>query len=94
MSRDLALPVVWALVPVKDPARAKTRLAPVLSADQRAALQRAMLADVLAALGRARTLAGIAVIALTGLLLHTVQLNISSRQCGYRVAQNLQQFLG
>lgn len=36
-------------------------------------------------------MACVAVIALTGLLLHTVQLNISSRQCGYRVAQNLQQ---
>lgn len=36
-------------------------------------------------------MACVAVITLTGLLLHTVQLNISSRQCGYRVAKNLQQ---
>jgi len=36
-------------------------------------------------------MACVAVVALTGLLLHTVQLNVSSRQCGYRVAKNLQE---
>jgi 2-phospho-L-lactate guanylyltransferase len=52
----------WALVPVKPLAQAKSRLAPVLSGPQRTGLLRAMLADVLAELARAETLAGIAVI--------------------------------
>lgn len=62
MSAARARRGAWALVPVKLPTRAKTRLAPVLAADERAALQRAMFADVLAALSRARRLAGVAVI--------------------------------
>jgi 2-phospho-L-lactate guanylyltransferase len=52
----------WALVPVKAPGDAKMRLSPVLSPDERAALQRAMLSDMLAALSRAASLAGVAVI--------------------------------
>lgn len=43
---------VWAVVPVKDPATAKTRLAAALTTEQRRALQQAMLAHVLAELGR------------------------------------------
>lgn len=52
----------WALVPVKASRHAKTRLSTVLSSYERSALQRAMLCDVLAALSRARRLAGVAVI--------------------------------
>jgi 2-phospho-L-lactate guanylyltransferase len=50
---------IWALVPVKGFARAKTRLAPVLASDERAALARAMLSDVLAVLLRSPSLAGV-----------------------------------
>jgi 2-phospho-L-lactate/phosphoenolpyruvate guanylyltransferase len=46
--------VIVVAVPVKDLANAKQRLIPVLSPDERAALARAMLDDVLLALGRAR----------------------------------------
>jgi 2-phospho-L-lactate guanylyltransferase len=42
--------VIWALVPVKELSQAKTRLASVLSADERRALMLAMLDDVLGAL--------------------------------------------
>lgn len=52
----------WVLVPVKALSGAKRRLAPALSTDQRARLQLAMLADVLAAAGEARGIAGIAVV--------------------------------
>jgi 2-phospho-L-lactate guanylyltransferase len=46
--------VIIAAVPVKDLVNAKQRLVRVLAADERAALARAMLKDVLAALGAAR----------------------------------------
>ena len=46
-------------MPVKDLANAKQRLAGVLSADERHALFRAMLEDVLSALAASRGLAGI-----------------------------------
>jgi 2-phospho-L-lactate guanylyltransferase len=46
--------VIVAAVPVKDLVNAKQRLVPVLSPAERAALARAMLADVLRALARAR----------------------------------------
>jgi 2-phospho-L-lactate guanylyltransferase len=52
----------WALVPVKRAEGAKSRLAPVLAVEERQALQRAMLRDVLASLGKSRRLDGIAVI--------------------------------
>lgn len=52
----------WALVPAKSLGRAKTRLSALLSAEERSALQRAMLSDVLAALFRACRVAGVAVI--------------------------------
>ena len=48
----------WAIVPVKDTAAAKQRLAPVLPADLRQALALAMLEDVLAALAEVRGLDG------------------------------------
>ena len=49
---------IWAVVPVKDTAAAKQRLAPALAADLRQGLALAMLEDVLAALAEARGLAG------------------------------------
>lgn len=54
---------IWAVVPVKRFADTKRRLMPLLSAQERAALARAMLEDVLSALTHARSLAGILVIA-------------------------------
>jgi 2-phospho-L-lactate guanylyltransferase len=54
---------VWALVPIRPPETAKTRLAPVFAAEERAELARHMAQDVLAALRAASTLAGIAVLA-------------------------------
>lgn len=53
---------MWAVVPVKDIANAKARLAPALAPAERRALFRAMLEDVLAALTQARGLAGIALV--------------------------------
>lgn len=53
---------VWAIVPVKQLSRAKQRLAPVLSAEQRIALARAMLQDVLTSLSSTPELAGILVV--------------------------------
>jgi 2-phospho-L-lactate guanylyltransferase len=53
----------WALVPVKSPAAAKTRLAPWLTPAERAALATRMAHDVLAALVASRSLAGIALLA-------------------------------
>jgi len=52
----------WAVVPVKEAAHAKTRLAPALAHDARIALARAMLEDVLRGLADARGLAGIALV--------------------------------
>ncbi|MFQ5775577.1 MAG: 2-phospho-L-lactate guanylyltransferase [Kiloniellaceae bacterium] len=52
----------WAVVPVKRLDAAKHRLADVLAPAERRALARAMLEDVLGALGAARGLAGIAVV--------------------------------
>ena len=53
---------LWAVVPVKLFARTKRRLMPLLARHERGALARAMLADVLSALARARCLAGIIVV--------------------------------
>lgn len=53
---------VWAVVPVKNPAAAKTRLATVLGAEARGGLFRAMALDVFAALAGARLLAGTLVV--------------------------------
>jgi 2-phospho-L-lactate/phosphoenolpyruvate guanylyltransferase len=49
---------IWLVVPVKDSAAAKQRLAPVLPPDLRQALALAMLEDVLAAAAKVRALAG------------------------------------
>jgi 2-phospho-L-lactate guanylyltransferase len=49
---------IWAVIPVKDTASAKQRLAPALPAVLRQQLALAMLEDVLAALAEARGLAG------------------------------------
>jgi len=53
---------VWAVLPVKEVAAAKQRLAPVLHAAARRALALAMLEDVLAALAAAPGLAGLLVV--------------------------------
>jgi 2-phospho-L-lactate guanylyltransferase len=53
---------LWAVVPVKLFARTKRRLMPLLARHERGALARAMLADVLFALVRTHSLAGIMVI--------------------------------
>ena len=53
---------IWAVVPAKDLADAKSRLAGVLSADERRKLAVTMLQDVLVALAAVSALAGIAVV--------------------------------
>ena len=53
---------IWAVVPVKEFANAKQRLAPALAAEHRRRLAAAMLQDVLAVLAAASGLAGIAVV--------------------------------
>jgi 2-phospho-L-lactate guanylyltransferase len=53
---------LWAVVPVKLFAGTKRRLMPQLASHEREALARAMLADVLSALARTQSLAGIMVI--------------------------------
>ncbi len=53
---------MWAVLPVKDLAGAKQRLAPVLAPDERRELFRAMMGDVLAALAATSSLDGIAMI--------------------------------
>jgi 2-phospho-L-lactate guanylyltransferase len=58
------VPGIWAVVPVKDTAAAKTRLAPALPAELRQALALAMLEDVLVALAEARGLAGLLLVTL------------------------------
>jgi len=59
MNRDRK---IYAVVPVKETWHAKQRLGPVLGATRRQQLALAMLEDVLAALARARELAGILVV--------------------------------
>jgi len=54
----------WAILPVKEMAGAKQRLAPLLSPEERVGLMRVMLRDVLAALSAAQGLAGIALVTL------------------------------
>ena len=55
----LSGPAIWAVLPVKDLAGAKQRLAGVLSATERRELFAAMLEDVLSALAASAGLAGI-----------------------------------
>jgi 2-phospho-L-lactate guanylyltransferase len=55
-------PELWAAVPVKSFGRAKQRLIGLLSGEERQALARAMLDDVVSALACAASLAGVAVI--------------------------------
>jgi 2-phospho-L-lactate guanylyltransferase len=52
----------WAILPVKEMAGAKQRLAPLLSPEERTALMQVMLRDVLAALSAAQCLAGIVIV--------------------------------
>jgi 2-phospho-L-lactate guanylyltransferase len=58
MASILSRPALWAVVPVKDLAHAKQRLAKVLSAQERRELFAAMLEDVLGALAASAGLAG------------------------------------
>ncbi len=53
---------LWAVVPVKNMRRAKQRLAPLLSPEERHGLFRAMLEDVLTALDSVGALAGVLVV--------------------------------
>ncbi|MBV9756927.1 MAG: 2-phospho-L-lactate guanylyltransferase, partial [Alphaproteobacteria bacterium] len=53
---------IWAVVPVKEFAGAKQRLAPALAADQRRRLAAAMVQEVLAVLAAAAGLAGVVVV--------------------------------
>lgn len=55
---------MWAVVPVKSLNQAKSRLSDILLPEHRRGLYKAMLADVLTALARARGLQGIAVVTL------------------------------
>ena len=54
----------WAILPVKEMAGSKQRLAPLLSPEERIALMQVMLRDVLTAFSAAPGLAGIAVVTL------------------------------
>jgi 2-phospho-L-lactate guanylyltransferase len=60
--------MIWAVVPVKTLAQAKTRLAGVLTPEERAALCQAMLADVLHALRGAASLQRVVVVTADTLL--------------------------
>lgn len=53
---------VWVVVPVRDFVGSKSRLAPLLSLDERSALSRAMLEDVLGCLGRSPHIEGVAIV--------------------------------
>ncbi len=53
---------MWAVVPLKNPAEAKQRLATVLSTAERASLMLAMVEDVISALAAARGLRGILIV--------------------------------
>ena len=55
---------IWAVLPVKEMVGAKERLSPLLSPEERVALMRVMVGEVLAALSAARGLAGITVVTL------------------------------
>ena len=61
-SRDSRAANVWALVPVKGFARAKSRLAGVLSASERERLARELFEHVLGVLASHRDLAGVAIV--------------------------------
>lgn len=58
----MTLSPLWAVVPVKGFAEAKTRLADILSGEGRSALARAMLRDVLTAVADCPAIAGIVVV--------------------------------
>lgn len=57
-----ALAPLWALLPIKDFARAKSRLAPILSNAERAALARKCCAHVLSVLSRCEHIAGVLIL--------------------------------
>ncbi len=78
---------MWAIVPVKSFRGAKSRLAPVLSADKRAGLAAAMLADVLAALAATPGLAGVMVVANEpGVAPEGVRVLVDRAACGQSAA--------
>ena len=74
---------LWAVVPAKDLAQAKRRLAGVLTAEERQGLARAMLEDVLSALGGVLALAGTIVVTREAALAAT------ARSFGARVITDL-----
>ena len=71
--------MIWAVLPVKEMQGSKERLAPLLSPEERVALMRVMVGEVLAALTAARGLAGVAVVTLDGWAAE------AARQAGARV---------
>lgn len=62
MTGPTAAVAIWGVIPVKNLAIAKSRLAPILGPAQRAALAAAMLGDVLEAVVRSEAFAGILVV--------------------------------
>lgn len=56
--------MIWAILPVKEMQGSKQRLSPLLAPEERVALMRVMVAEVLDALCAARGLAGVAVVTL------------------------------
>jgi len=75
--------LVWAVVAAKDFARAKSRLAPVLDAGQRAELARSMLLHVLGVIARCPAISGVLVATDSQTVEHLVE------QRGARVVRDL-----
>lgn len=74
---------LWAVVPAKDLAQAKQRLAGILVPEERQNLARAMLEDVLAALSGVSALAGTIVVT------REAELAATAQSCGARVITDL-----
>ena len=75
--------MIWALLPVKDLARAKTRLSGVLAPHERRRLAQAMLEDVLCALGQVEQLAGVLLVSedlRADLLAHKYPIEVMTEQ--------------
>jgi 2-phospho-L-lactate guanylyltransferase len=62
---------IWAILPVKEMQGSKQRLSPLLAPEERIALMRVMVGEVLAALCAARGLAGVAVVTLDAWTMET-----------------------
>ena len=75
--------MIWALLPVKDLVRAKTRLSGVLAPHERRRLVQAMLEDVLCALGQVEQLAGVLLVSddpTVDLLAHKYPIEVMTEQ--------------